>query len=280
MFAKTLYRVMLMSQVTLMSFQSTLYPGRVVTSRLQTAGRGDQNSSRSAVVPTCILTGWTSGSENGNCAFEIGFASGHSVIDCYISSTKCTSAVQSLCVLEDANCHTDHFPVQLHVACGSIVAATAGLPFAPSEPRIRDDAEKADDYQKLLVAELQKHWLPLVQRQVDVDLSAKVLWWCIRVAARKTIPLAHTWRGAPARMSKPWYDQACRDARPARQTVHDCPNSTDELRLLAEKQYESVISRSKKSKSVMLSWSLQLKRTLTDFRRHSRLFSITHALWG
>ena len=73
-----------------------------------------------------------------------------------------------------------------------------------------------------------------------------MLWLCIRVAAHKTIPLTHTWRGAPARMSKPWYDQACRDARLARQTVHDCPHSTDELRLLAEKQYESVISRTKK----------------------------------
>ena len=58
--------------------------------------------------------------------------------------------------------------------------------------------------------------------------------------------LAHTWHGAPMRMSKPWYDQACKDARLARKAVHDCALSTDELRLPAEKQYESVISRSKR----------------------------------
>lgn len=77
-------------------------------------------------------------------------------------------------------------------------------------------------------------------------MLAKVLWLCIRVAAHKTMPLARTRRGAPARVSKPWYDQACRDARLARRAVHDCPHSTDEQRLVAEKQYESVVSRSKK----------------------------------
>ena len=44
----------------------------------------------------------------------------------------------------------------------------------------------------------------------------------------------------------PWCDQACGDARLARQAVHDCPHSTDEQRCVAEKQYKSVISRSKK----------------------------------
>ena len=91
-----------------------------------------------------ILNGRTSGDEIGKYTFGVDPASGHSVIDYYISSAKCMSAVQSLCVLEDTNCRTDHFPVQLYVACDTIVAAKAGLPPAPSEPRIRYDAEKAD----------------------------------------------------------------------------------------------------------------------------------------
>ena len=146
-----------------------------------------------------ILNGQTPGDEIGQYTFGVGPAPGHIVIDYYITSANCMSAVQSLCVLEDANCRTDHFPVQLHVACDTIVAAKAGLPPAPSEPRIRYDADKADDYQVLLVVELQKHWLPFFQQQVDVDMLIKVLWLCIRVAAHKTMPLARTRCGAPAR---------------------------------------------------------------------------------
>lgn len=78
-----------------------------------------------------ILNGRTSGDEIGKYTFGVDPASGHSVIHHYISSAKCMSAVQSLCVLEDANCRTDHFPVQLYVACDTIVAAKAGLPPAP-----------------------------------------------------------------------------------------------------------------------------------------------------
>lgn len=46
------------------------------------------------------------------------------------------SAMQLLCVLEDANCCTDHFPVQLriHVARDNIVASKAGLPLLLQGP--------------------------------------------------------------------------------------------------------------------------------------------------
>ena len=118
-----------------------------------------------------ILNGRTPGDELGQYTFGVGSASGHSVIDYYFSSAKCMSAVQSLRVLKDASCRTDHFHVQLHIACDTIAAAKAGLPPAPSEPGIRYDADKADDdYQELLVAELQKHWLPL--------FSSKSMWIC------------------------------------------------------------------------------------------------------
>ncbi|DBA82897.1 TPA: hypothetical protein ACH3X1_006689 [Trebouxia sp. C0004] len=159
-----------------MSFQNTLYPGRIVTSRLQMAETwGPELLALCCDANLLILNGRTSGDEIGKYTFGIDPASGHCVIDYNISSAKCMSAVQSLCVLEDANCRTDHFPVQLYVACDTIVAAKAGLPPAPSEPRIQYDAEKADDYQELLVAELQKHWLPHFQQQVDVDMLAKLL---------------------------------------------------------------------------------------------------------
>lgn len=61
--------------------ESTLYPaGRVVTSRLQTAGREDQNSLRSACeANSLILKGRPPGDEIGQYTFGMGPASGQSL---------------------------------------------------------------------------------------------------------------------------------------------------------------------------------------------------------
>ena len=91
-----------------------------------------------------------------------------------------------------------HSIVHLHVACDTIVAAKDTLPPAASQPKIRNAAEKAVDYQEVLVAELQQQWLPIFSGKSTWICEPKALRLCIRVAVYKTMPLASMRHCAPA----------------------------------------------------------------------------------
>ena len=72
------------------------------------------------------------------------------------------SAVQPLHVLEEASYHSDHNPLFLDFACDS-------LPPAPSPtPSAKSDAQRAEAYQLALASELQQHFIPLIQHELDV----------------------------------------------------------------------------------------------------------------
>lgn len=78
-----------------------------------------------------------------------------------------------------------------------------------------------------------------------MDKLSDALLDCMKAASHSTMPTACPWHGAPARLNFPWYDQDCRDACNARESVEDNSHSTAAQRKVAEKQYHSVTDRKK-----------------------------------
>ena len=100
------------------------------------------------------------------------------------------SAVQTLHVLEHiVDIKSDLFAVQLRIACEHLHTPRVHEPPAPSEPRFRYNAQQAETYQEHLAAELQQHWLPHIQQQLNVDALAVKLVTCVKYAAHKH----HAW---------------------------------------------------------------------------------------
>lgn len=89
-----------------------------------------------------ILNGRTPGDDKGKYFFGID-ARGSSTIDYYVASARCMSAMKSLHVLDVArDVRSDHYPVQLHVACDELHSMCA--PPTSSEPKIRYHRQKAE----------------------------------------------------------------------------------------------------------------------------------------
>ena len=91
------------------------------------------------------------------------------------------SPVQSLHVLEHIDIKSDHFAVQLHIACEQLQNVHVHELSAPSEPRIRYDAQQVEANQERLAAELQQHWVPHVQQYLGINALADKLVGMIRL---------------------------------------------------------------------------------------------------
>ena len=145
------------------------------------------------------------------------------------------SAVWSLHVLDAAHdVRSDHYPVQLLVACDDLHNVCA--PSISSEPRIRYESQNAGTFQESLDAKLRSHFVPLIQQHVNVDKLADTLNDCLNSASHSTMPTTRKQHGAPARRMEPWYDQACRDACKARDAVERNLHSIVAQKETAEKQ--------------------------------------------
>ena len=114
-----------------------------------------------------ILNGRTPGVAYGQFTFQT--EQGRSSIDYFIASAQCMTAVQLLRVLEEAGRYrSDHNPLFLHFACESLTRAPA--PSTDSGARMQYDVHRAEAYQVALASELQQHFIPLIQHELDVDL--------------------------------------------------------------------------------------------------------------
>ena len=189
-----------------------------------------------------ILNGRTPGDEAGKYTFGIASSSGHSAIDYFIASAQCMSAAVSLQVNEDAEVYcTDHHSVVLHMLCETLAGYEHNSSHFSTVERIRYDDQNADAYEEYLTAVLHSQWLPLLQQSADVDRLSKALADLALEAARETTPQARKRRGTAAYVSKPWYDEACRNAYKSMKHVLQCQDSTAEHQQPAQKQYKSVI---------------------------------------
>ena len=106
-----------------------------------------------------------------------------------MGSPPCMTAVQSLHLLEQANhYHSGCNPLLLHSACESLTRAPVPTPSAESGARMRYDVQRAEACQVARASELQQHFIPLIQHELDVDLLADKLVACLTSAANKTMP--------------------------------------------------------------------------------------------
>ena len=137
------------------------------------------------------------------------------------------TAVQSLHVLEQASrYHSDHNPLFLHFACDSLTHAPAPTPSAESDARMRYDVQTAEAYQVALASELQQHFIPLIQHELDVDLLADKFVACLTSAANNTMPHIRKASGVHSRKNQAWFDSACSKALAQKVSVFNNPHST------------------------------------------------------
>ena len=59
---------------------------------------------------------------------------------------------------------------------------------AASDARLRYDVQKAEAYQICLATELQQHFIPLIQQELNVDVLCDRLEACMKSAAQNTMP--------------------------------------------------------------------------------------------
>ena len=61
---------------------------------------------------------------------------------------------------------------------------------AASDASIRYDVQNAEAYQACLASELQQHFIPLIQQELNVDVLCDRLKACLNSAAQNTMPQA------------------------------------------------------------------------------------------
>jgi len=145
-----------------------------------------------------ILNGSTPGDEYGQFTFQT--EQGRSTIDYFIASAQCMTAVQSLRVLDEAGRYrSDHNPLFLHFACESLTHAPVPTPSTESGARMRYDVQRAEAYQVALASELQQHFIPLIQHELDVDLLADKFVACLTSAINNTMPHVRKHSGVHSR---------------------------------------------------------------------------------
>ena len=223
-------------------------PGTTVTSaRASSANWGPGLLELCRDTSLLILNGRTPGDEAGKYTFGIASSSGRSAIDYFIASAQCMSASASLQVNDDAEVYcTDHHSVVLHMLCEPLKEYEHNSSHLSTE-RVRYDDQNADVYEEYLTAVLHSQWLPLLSGNADVDELSKALADLALEAARETTPQARKRRGATAYVSKPWYDESCKNAYRNMKHVLQCSVSTAEEKQIVQKQYKSVTCRAKKA---------------------------------
>ena len=195
-----------------------------------------------------ILNGRTSGDEAGKYTFGIASSSGRSAIDYFVASAQCMTASVSLQVNEDAEVYcTDHHSVVLHMLCEPLKEYEHNSLHFSTVERVKYDDQNADAYEEYLTAVLHSQWLPLLVQNADVDVLSKSLADLALEAARETTPQARKQRGAAAYVSKPWYDEACKNAYRNMKHVLQCLDNTAEEKQTVQKRYKSVTYRTKKA---------------------------------
>ncbi len=136
-----------------------------------------------------------------------------STIDYFVASAQCFSAVKSLHVLDEAaRYRSDHNPLLLHIAYKAPCDTHTHTSSAASDARIRYDVQKAEAYQACLATELQQHFIPLIQQELNVDVLCDRLEACMKSAAQNTMPQACKRDGVHSRKHQPWFDGSCREA--------------------------------------------------------------------
>ncbi len=131
-----------------------------------------------------ILNGRTLGDEYGQFTFK-NTKGDCSTIDYFVASADCFAAVKSLHVLDEAaRYNSDHNPLLLHLAYKAPCDTHTHTSSAASDARIRYDVQKAEAYQACLATELQQHFIPLIQQELDVDVLCDRLEACMKFAAR------------------------------------------------------------------------------------------------
>ena len=131
-----------------------------------------------------ILNGRTLGDECGH--FTIKNTKGCcSTVDHFVASAECFSAVSPLHVSDEAaRYNSDHNPLLLHIAYKAPCDTHTHTSSAASDARIRYDVQKAEAYQACLATELQQHFVPLIQQELNVDVLCDRLEACMSCSAK------------------------------------------------------------------------------------------------
>ena len=98
-----------------------------------------------------------------------------------------------------------------------------------------------------LASELQQHFLPLIQRELDVDVLCDKLETCLKSAAQDTMPQACKRQGVHSRKQQPWFDTSCKEALVQKNAVYKIPHNTAAEKEVAENRFRSVADRVKEA---------------------------------
>ncbi len=98
-----------------------------------------------------------------------------------------------------------------------------------------------------LATELQQHFIPLIQQELNVDVLCDRLEICMKFAAQNTMPQACARNCAHSRKHQPWFDSSCREALGFKEAVYKNSHSTAAEKIVAEKNFRSVTDRVKET---------------------------------
>ena len=98
-----------------------------------------------------------------------------------------------------------------------------------------------------LATELQQHFIPLIQQELNVDVLCDRLEACMKFAAQNTMPQACKRNCAHSRKHQPWFDRSCREALALKEAVYKNSHSTAAEKDVAEKVFRSVTDRVKET---------------------------------
>ncbi len=87
----------------------------------------------------------------------------------------------------------------VNFACESLTHAPVPTPSTESGARMRYDVQRAEAYQVALASELQQHFIPLIQHELDVDLLADKFVACLTSAINNTMPHVRKHSGVHSR---------------------------------------------------------------------------------
>jgi len=111
----------------------------------------------------------------------------------------------------------------------------------------RYDVQKAEAHQASLATELQQHFIPLIQQELNVDVLCDKLEACMKSAAQNTMPQACKRGGVHSCKHQPWFNSSCREALDLKDAVYKNPHSTAAEKIVAEKKFRSVTDRVKET---------------------------------
>ena len=131
--------------------------------------------------------------------------------------------------------------------CARALASCFVVSSVASDASIRYDVQKAEAYQACLATELQEHFIPLSQQELNVNVLCGRLEACMKSAAQNTMPQVCKRNCAHSRKHQPWYDSSCREALGLKEAVYKNPHSTAAEKDVAEKRFRSVTDRVKET---------------------------------